>query len=297
MCTAICMNMGDFFFGRTLDVDREYGQSVVITPKRFDYNFRFAPQKAKFDVLGMAAVNGGYPLYFDAVNEKGLCMAGLRFPEFKCSNAPLKDKINVAPFEFIPFILATCENTKEVRRVLAQLNLVHSDFSKDLPVSPLHWMICDKHECLVVESTQRGLEVFENPVGVLTNSPPFPFHLYNLNNYMSLSPRPARNTFSDQLNLHNYSFGMGALGLPGDLSSTSRFVRATYYKHNVIPHENKLHSFLCVLDTCYQPKGLTITDTGEYEYTAYTSCCNATKGEYYYKLYGSDELYCLSFKS
>ena len=89
-------------------------------------------------------------------------------------------------------------------------------------------MKIDKDEAVVIESMADGLHVYDDPAGVLTNNPPFPQQLFNLNNYMALSPRQPENRFSGALGLHCYSRGMGALGLPGDLSSASRFVRAAF---------------------------------------------------------------------
>ena len=81
---------------------------------------------------------------------------------------------------------------------------------------------------------------------------------------------------------------MGALGLPGDLSSSSRFVRATYYKHNIKPKPPFEATFFKVLDSCFQPKGLTVTDEGILEYTAYTTCYDCANGICYYKDYNGD---------
>ncbi len=282
MCTALSMNLNGFYCGRTLDVDLDYGQTVTTVPQGFDFGF-----KSKYAILGVALKVDGYPLLFDGINEKGLFMAGLRFPEAVYS-LPISEKTNLAPFEFTPYILGLCENVTQAKTKLKSINIEARDFSSDLPSTPLHWIIADKTGCVTVEQTCDGLKVFENKVGVLTNSPPFPFQLYNLNNYMSLSPKPAENRFCDELPLYNHSFGMGALGLPGDLSSSSRFIRATYYKHNIQPEPPFEKTFFKVLDSCFQPKGLTITNDDKFEYTAYTTCYDTINGVCYYKNYNGD---------
>ncbi len=288
MCTALGINLGDFYFGRTLDVDRDYGQKVVLTPRNFDYQFRSAPRaKTKFAIIGMAKEVSGYPLYFDALNEKGLCMAGLRFLEFYCPIVDKRQATSVAPFEFIPFVLSQCEDVSQAEVLLQNTCIVNADFNPQLPVTPLHWIISDKFGSLTVETTHDGMRVYKNEVGVLTNSPSFNFQMFNLNNYSSLSPRMPDNTFSKDLQLKNYSYGLGALGLPGDLSSMSRFVRAVYYKYNIVGSTCPEADFLRVINTCFQPKGLTVTDEERLEYTAYTSCCNADKGIYAYCTYDS----------
>ena len=282
MCTALTFNMKGFYCGRTLDVECDYGQTVTAIPKNFDFGF-----KTKYAVLGVALYVDGYPLLFDGINENGLFMAGLRFAEAVYFE-PISKKLNLAPFEFMPFILGRCESVADAVQSLKSINIEARDFSKNLPATPLHWIIADKFDCVTVEQTKRGLEVFKNEVGVLTNSPPFPFQLYNLNNYMSLSPKPAENRFSKALPLYNHSFGMGALGLPGDLSSSSRFVRAAYYKHNILPESPTENTFFKVLQSCFQPKGLTQTENGLLEYTAYTTCYDTVNGICHYKDYGGD---------
>lgn len=282
MCTALTMNMNGLFCGRTLDVDCEYGQRVTTVESGFDFGF-----KTKYKILGVALFADGYPLLFDGINEKGVFMAGLRFFEaiyFK----PNPQKTNLAPFEFIPYILGLCENVAEAEARLKIINLEARDFSPKLPATPLHWIIADKETCIVVEQTDTGLKVYKNAVGVLTNSPPFLFQIYNLNNYMSLSKTPAENRFSKEIPLYNHSFGMGALGLPGDLSSSSRFVRAAYYKHNILPEQPQEKTFFRVMDCCFQPKGLTVTDSGTLEYTAYTTCYDCSKLICYYKNHNGD---------
>ena len=282
MCTALTMNMNGFYCGRTLDVDGDFGQAVITIPQNFDFGF-----KSEYAVMGVALCVDGYPLLFDGINENGLFMAGLRFGEAVYFE-PNPQKTNLAPFEFIPYILGLCENVSDARAMLKNINIEARDFSPSMPATPLHWIIADKSDCITVEQSADGLKVYENNVGVLTNSPPFPFQIYNLNNYMSLTPKPADNRFSKEIPLYNHSFGMGALGLPGDLSSSSRFVRSAYYKHNILPEPKAEKTFFKVLDSCFQPKGLTVTADGTLEYTAYTTCYDTKNGICYYKNYTGD---------
>lgn len=102
----------------------------------------------------------------------------------------------------------------------------------DYPLSPLHWMISDKESSLTVECVKEGLKIYNNPIGILTNNPPFDFQMLHLSNYMNLTSKVAVSRFSDAFNLDAYSRGMGAIGLPGDLSSASRFVKAAFTKTN-----------------------------------------------------------------
>lgn len=289
MCTAVTYKTKDLYFGRTLDLDYSYNETVTITPRKYPFVFRQVKElKDHYAMIGMAFVFDNYPLYYDAINEKGLCMAGLNFPD----NAYYKDivpgKDNVAPFEFIPWVLGQCSDISDVRKILSNINIVNINFNDKLKAAPLHWIIADKNEALTIEQTKEGLKIYDNPVGVLTNNPPFDFHMYNLNNYMTLSKNEPVNTFSDKINLKADSRGMGAMGLPGDLSATSRFIKASFTKLNSVSGESEEESvsqFFHILGSVEQQMGCIDMGNGRYERTIYTSCCNANKGVYYYTTY------------
>ena len=243
MCTAATYKTKDFYFGRTLDYEFSYGDEVTITPRNYPFHFRHIGTMTKhYAMIGMAYVADDFPLYYEAVNEAGLGMAGLNF----VGNADYKgresDKDNVAQFEFIPWILGQCASVKEARVLLEKINLINTPFSQELPLAQLHWIIADRNEALTVESVMEGIKIYDNPVGVLTNNPPFNEQMFQLNNYMNLSPQAPQNHFSDKLPLHAYSRGMGALGLPGDLSSQSRFVRAAFVKMNSVSGDSESES-------------------------------------------------------
>ena len=173
------------------------------------------------------------------------------------------------------------------------MNLVGTQFSEQLPAAQLHWMIADEKECIVVECMADGLHIYDNPAGVLTNNPPFPQQMFLLNQYMHLSPKQPANTFSNQLDLSTYSRGMGGLGLPGDLSSASRFARVAFVKQNSISGNSETESvsqFFHILNSVDQQRGCCEVADGKYEITLYTSCCNATQGIYYYTTYDNHQI-------
>lgn len=294
MCTSITLYTKDHYFGRNLDLELTYGEAITITPRNFPFKFRKVQDlPTHYALIGMGIVVDNYPLYFDATNEKGLSMAGLNFPEYAHFFPEAEDKDNVTPFEFIPWILGQCQTVEEAKEFLAKMNLVNINFSDELPLSPLHWMIADQTQSIVVESTKDGLHVYDNPVGVLTNNPTFDYHLFNLNNYRHLSPAVSDNTFSNHLQLNVYSRGMGGIGLPGDLSSASRFVKAAFTKLNSISGESESESvgqFFHILKSVEQQKGLCDVGGGEYEFTIYSSCCNMDKGIYYYTTYDNSQI-------
>ncbi len=295
MCTAAGYKTRNFYFGRTLDYEHSYGEQVVITPRRFSFNFRQHTKnlKSHYAIIGMAHIADGYPLYYDAANEKGLAMAGLNFVGSAFYREAVTDKDNIAQFEFIPWILGQCASVCEAKALLEKINLTNTPFSEQLPLAELHWMIADKTEAIVVESVKEGLKIYQNPVGVFTNNPPFNEQLLRLNDYMALSPKPPQNSFSPYLDLAPYSRGMGALGLPGDLSSQSRFIRAAFVKMNSVSADSESESvsqFFHILGSVEQQRGCCEVSAGKYEITIYTSCINADNGIYYYTTYDNHQI-------
>lgn len=243
MCTAATYKTKDFYFGRTLDYEFSYGDEVTITPRNYSFNFcNEGTMNNHYAIIGMAHVADNYPLYYDAVNEKGLGMAGLNFVGNADYKGMVRGKYNIAPYEFIPWVLGQCATVRESKEILEGLNLVNTPFRKELPLAELHWLIADADEAITVESTKNGIQIYENPVGVLTNNPPFHEQMFQLSNYMNLSAGEPQNHFYSKLPLHTYSRGMGALGLPGDLSSQSRFVRAAFVKLNSVSGDSEAES-------------------------------------------------------
>ena len=294
MCTAVTYKTKDFYFGRTLDYEFSYGDEITITPRNYVFNFRNKEAiYTHYAIIGMAYITENYPLYYDAINEKGLGIAGLNFVGNAYYNEIKEGKDNIAQFEFIPWILSQCATVKEAQALIEKINLTNILFNEKLPLAQLHWLIADENEAITVESVKEGIKIYENPVGALTNNPTFDKQLFNLNNYINLSTKTPTNKFSENLNLQTYSRGMGAIGLPGDLSSQSRFVRVSFVKMNSISKDDEKSSvsqFFHILNSVDQQRGCCELENGEYEITIYTSCCNATKGIYYYTTYDNHQI-------
>ena len=294
MCTAVTYKTKDFYFGRTLDYEFSYGDEITITPR--NYKIKLRHQKAiknHYAIIGMAYVTENYPLYYDAINEKGLCIAGLNFVGNARYNEPADNKDNITQFEFIPWILCQCTTVKEAKKLIENMNFINEPFNENLPLAQLHWIISDSTESITVESVKEGIKIYNNPVGVLTNNPPFDKQMFELNNYMNLSPKSPENKFSKDLDLQQYSRGMGAIGLPGDLSSQSRVVRVAFVKMNSVSGDTEKESvnqFFHILNSVDQQRGCCQLDNGKFEITIYTSCCNATKGIYYYTTYDNHQI-------
>lgn len=289
MCTCITYKNKDFYFGRNLDIDCSFGEQVVVTPRNFSLEFRNTQQeKRHYAMIGMASADDRFPLYAEAVNEKGLCMAGLNFPGNAYYQKAEGRGLEIASFEVIPWILGRCSSVAEAERYLGEMRIVDTAFAEKMPPAPLHWMLADKEKCLVLEAVREGLKVYENPVGVLTNNPPFDYHRMNLNNYLGLSAENPENRFAEDLELKTYAQGMGGIGLPGDASSASRFIRAAFLKWNsAAPEEEKANvsQFFHILDSVAMVRGAVVTEAGTYDITTYSCCINAATGAYYYKTY------------
>lgn len=322
MCTAISLFNQNHYFGRNLDLEYAYQETVVITPRNFSFSFRHTNAlKTHYALIGMAYISDDYPLYYDATNEVGLSMAGLNFPANAYYFPFNSNQINITPFELIPWVLGQCHTVGEACILLEKANILAESFSQTLPLSPLHWMISDAHHSLTVESTKKGLRIYANPVNVLTNSPAFDIQFFHLNNYMHLSANAPHNHFSDKLNLVPYSNGMGALGMPGDWSSQSRFVKAAFLRANAVfenTEEDSVSQFFHILDCVAHPRGCVAMNSAakippqknsvsqhttaeqknstQYEITLYSSCCNTTKGIYYYKTFHNNQLSAVSLQ-
>ena len=294
MCTAATYKTKDFYIGRTLDYEISYGDEITITPRNYEFKFKEKePIKTHNAIIGMAYVVENYPLYYDAINEKGLGIAGLNFVGNTHYNEKQEGKDNITQYEFIPWILSQCSTVKEAKKLIEKINFLNKPFNDQLPLAQLHWIIADSTEAITVEAVKEGIKIYQNPVGILTNNPPFDKQMFNLNNYMHLSNKSPENTFSFRLDLKNYSRGMGAIGLPGDLSSQSRFVRTAFVKMNSVSGGGELESvsqFFHILNSVDQQRGCCNLGNDKYEITIYTSCCNATKGIYYYTTYDNHQI-------
>ena len=294
MCTAATYKTKDFYFGRTFDYEMSYKEEITITPRNYELKFIDEKNiKTHYAIIGMAYVERDYPLYYDAINEKGLGIAGLNFVGNAQYKEKQKEKTNIAQFELIPWILGQCQTVEEAQKLIENINITNISFSQELPVAQLHWIIADSEKAITVEAVKDGIKIYDNPVGILTNNPPFQEQLFALNNYRNISAKTTESQFAPKLDLKEYSRGMGAIGLPGDLSSQSRFVRATFVKMNSLSAESEKESvsqFFHILNSVDQQRGCCDLGNGKYEITIYTSCCNATKGIYYYTTYDNHQI-------
>ena len=135
MCTAVSLLSGEFYFGRNLDYEFSYGDEVTVTPRGYTFPMRgHAPLRTRYAIIGMAYVQGDYPLYYDAINEKGLGVAGLNFVGNAVYFPAQAERDNVTQFELIPWLLGQCATLCEARELLGRINLLNEPFSPELPL-------------------------------------------------------------------------------------------------------------------------------------------------------------------
>lgn len=287
MCTALHFNG---LFGRTLDLEYSYHEQVVFLPGKLPLPLRSCHMPgSRNDILGMAHVEDGYPLFYDGMNRHGLAMAALNFPLSAAYHPHREAMDNVTPFELIPWVLGQCSTVAQAKLLLSRTNIVQTDFSPHLPTTPLHWLIADRDCAITAESLPDGLHIYPNPVGVLTNEPPFPIQSSRLNDFLHLSSRPPHNRFSSTLPLSPVSRGMGAVGLPGDWSSPSRFVRCAFAAHNSSSPAD-VSQFFHLMSTVEMPRGCVRTEEEKEVISVYTSCCDLKAGIYHYVTYANRQI-------
>ena len=285
MCTALLYRGDGYYFGRNLDLEGHYGEQVVITPRNFPLPMRAMPTLGHHHaMMGMAWVCGGFPLYYDGMNEHGLAVAGLNFPGY-AAYAPFKAGAdNVTPFELIPWLLGTCADVGEVRAALGRASILERDFSPELPLTPMHFLAADKKgNALVIEPMVQGIKLWTAPVGILTNAPPFDWQMTNLARYRGLSSVQPEDHLGPELPL--LSNGMGAMGLPGDLSSPSRFVRGAFTLRNAAPGktpEESAAQVFRILSAVAQTRGCVHLPDGGEEQTVYSLCFDLERGRCMY---------------
>lgn len=301
MCTGVRFSddKGNMFFGRNLDWSEGYGQKVVITPREFVYKSAFMGEMSPKcgAIIGMAIIEENVPLYFDCCNEEGLGIAGLNFPGYaQYEKDVVFDKTNVAAYEFPLYVAMNFKTVKEAREALSKIAIVAKPINDKFPVSQLHFIIGDGKESIVVEYTERGMEIFDNPADVLTNQPGYAWHKENLRNYLNLFPQMPKEVKWNEAKMT--AFGSGSLlrGLPGDYYSPSRFVRVAYlnthYPVKTTEAENVSRLFHTLTGVSMIDGAAEMAD-GKCEITVYTGGYSAATGTYYYNTYEDSAIHAV----
>lgn len=293
MCTVITWESHGKYFGRNMDLDYHFGETAVVVPRHCPLHFHLAKaQPTHYALIGMASIVDHTPLFSEAMNEYGVAMAGLNFPS-QVFQEPNQDYLNLTPYEIIPYLLGRVTSVKEAKTYLKTLRFVSIPFKDGLPVQPLHFILSDRYESVVIESTPSGIQVHENTLGILTNEPDFYFQLANLTHYMQLSPKQPVNTFDEALSLTPFGQGAGSIGLPGDSSPTSRFVQAAFLRAHAkktASEEEDITQMFHMLDRVKMVEGTVVLPNGRLDLTTYSSVMALTSQTYYFKTYANNQL-------
>ena len=289
MCTAISLTPSDHYFGRTMDLAPPLEGRILILPRNCPISFcRRRSLDRHYAILGMGRQEEGCPLYYEAMNEGGLAVAALNFPGW-AQYGTGEGEEEIAPFELIPWLLGQCASVGDAVALLRRTRLTEEPFSSRVPLTPLHFLLSDRERSLVLEPVESGLRLHEAPAGVLTNSPDYDWQMTHLRTFLPLDPeepRPGR--LARQLKLTALSRGLGSFGLPGELSSPARLVRAAYFSAASRwpeKEEGRVSHMFHLLAACSLPMGSVRSPEGEWDYTQYTSCMNVSRGICYYKWY------------
>ncbi|MCQ2079436.1 MAG: linear amide C-N hydrolase [archaeon] len=286
MCIVLSCRTGGRYFCRNYDRERSLTEKVLVSPRH--QVLRFLDGTVLEDHLWMAGTGVapmGHPLFFEAFNEKGLCMAAVSFEGY-AGYSDADEGHLVAAHEMILYVLSRCSSVREARELLSDVHVVDRPFSNKIPSYPLHWMVSDGNGSIVVEPLDGRLVIQDDPAEVMTNGPPLRYHLDNLENYMHLTCRSPRNLLPEELRSGLTTRGRGAMGLPGDYSSVSRFIRGCFVKYNTVPEtdtELDVERMFHILEAVAIPRGCVELSNGVHECTRHSVCIDAEELVLYYR--------------
>lgn len=304
-CTGIKLKTkdGSLVHGRTLEFGVKVDTSAVIIPRGYEFvgttpNGAGLTYKAKYAVVGAIAYDDLAVL--DGMNEKGLAAGTFYFPgfaEYSKSTSENQSKA-LSPIEFSNWILTQFATVEEVKAALSSVVIaptIYKDWGNQTP--PFHYIVYDKSgRSLVIEPLNGQLITYDNPLGVFTNSPKFDWHMTNLRNFINMTSINAKPITLDGVQLYPFSQGSGMVGIPGDFTSPSRFVRATIFSVTALPSDTANEAVLQAFHILNQfdiPVG-TIREKVDgvihSDYTMITCVRDPQSLKYYFKTYDDQSI-------
>ncbi len=297
MCTSLTL-MPDNRSGllaRTMDFSVNLEADFIVVPRNYPL-LTTQPGPKPLGTYGFMGKGRKYQTHVlaDGLNEAGLACASLYFSGYaKYNHEALENKINLAPEEVVAWMLASFSTIQEAKAAVLDLNIldkVNDHFGITLP---LHWIVSDRSGAsIVIEPMEGGLIIHDNPLGVMTNSPDFNWHLTNIRNYIGVNQKSVNPIELGGLRFAPFGSGGGSFGLPGDYTPPARFLRAVFGKETINPVEDEEEGVTAVfhiLASVDIPKGNVIADEG-INYTQYTACMAVASGNYYFKTYDNNQL-------
>lgn len=301
MCTSITLqtHKGEIFFGRTMDFSHDIQPELYIIPKNYIWNdaLNINLITNSYSFIGIGQELDGVMGFFDGVNEKGFAAAALYFAGYAQYSklSPYLTSQPIASFDFLHYILGRCASIQDLRKVLSNISIIGMEDPVTQTIAPLHWIAVDKTgKCVVIEQTKNGLMLFDNPIGVMANSPDFPWHITNLRNYMEVSPHQIKETTWGNISLRPFGQAGGTTLLPGGYTSPERFVRTTYLKTHVPTPKNAMEAVVScfhIMENVSIPRGAVISAQNTYDYTKYTAFMDTNTCEYYFRTYDNLQIF------
>lgn len=252
-CTAFQLTSADGarIYFRSMEFGFPFHSQVLVIPRGTEYTGS-APQgkpglkwQAQYGVVGLN-VNIAPTIVADGMNEKGLVVGMLYLPGYSRYLQPddAKAAQSLGSWEVATYLLCTCADVEEsVAALTTHLHVAQQEFPPFKQVLPVHYWIGDSTGKVVVAEYVGGtLTIHQNPIGALTNSPPFDWQQINLSNYVNLSPVNVPSRKLGSLEVVNFGQGSGFIGLPGDLTPPSRFVRASLFSQWAVPGKTALET-------------------------------------------------------
>lgn len=299
-CTGIQLkaNDGTYINGRTVEFGLQLNLNGVVIPRNYQFNGTLPDGSTGLSYKSKyAAVGGGMfgsTDIADGINEKGLAIGDFYFPGYAgyANITPENKNRALSPTEFSNWILTQFATVDEVKNGLKNV-VIAPTTPKGWPVlPPFHYVVYDKSgKSITIEPVNGELKVYDNPIGVLTNSPGFTWHLTNLTNYINLSAINVPTKTIDGVQLKQFGEGSGLHGLPGDFTPPSRFVRAAIFSATAIPVANADKAVLQAFHILNQfdiPYGAVRSEQGNKtvaEYTLATTVKDPQHLKYYFKTY------------
>lgn len=300
MCTAMTLEseQGETFFGRTMDFSYDIQPEIYIVPKGYVWNNTLDMNliRNKYSFIGIGQKLDGILGFFDGVNEEGFAAATLYFAGYAQYNtqSPYSTSRPIASTDFLHYILGRCESIEALKLELNDLSIIGTPDPVTQSVAPLHWMATDKSgKSIVIEQTKNGLKFFDNPVGVMANSPDFQWHMTNLRNYMEVSPEQNEEVFWGNFRLKPFGQAGGTMLLPGGYTSPERFVRTTFLRTHVPTPKNAIEAIVScfhIMESVSIPRGAVRSSRNTYDYTKYTAFINTNTCEYFFKTYDNMQI-------
>lgn len=295
MCTGISYTAtdGKEYLGRTQEYNVEYDYVAVQFPSHYEIKQASKEWSTQYAVLGIGIVVNGntLPMIADGINEFGLAASTQYFADdyvySAVSEIKQAGKKSVYAEQMILYLLSLCKDIKDVKEILEHISIPNESQLQEGGF-PQHFFIKDAtgHAIVVEPSIKLGFKIYANPIGVMTNSPSFDWHVTNLRNYAGLSNQNTNSLQLKQTTINSFGKGSGIFNVPGDYTAPSRFVRAATLLNFSPDVESKdaINYGFHILSTSDIPKGV-ITLADSIQYTQYTVIYDQTDRDLYIKFY------------